>query len=352
MSGYSSKVGVACAPLESALKLLDSLGRPLHDLRVSVTDRCNFRCDYCMPREVFGRDYPFLKREQLLTFEEIERLARIFVGLGVEKIRLTGGEPLLRREVELLVEMLARITGIDLTLTTNGSLLAHKAHALKDAGLKRVSVSLDSLEDDVFAAMNGVDFPVELVLKGIEAANDVSLKPIKINMVVKRWLNESSLLPMARHFHHSGHILRFIEYMDVGNTNGWELKDVVPAAEIIETIHAELPLEPIEPNYHGEVAKRYRYLDGGGEIGLIASVTQAFCGDCTRARLSANGSLYTCLFAANGFDLGELLRNGASDREISQAIVNVWSHRDDRYSEIRSSETVGLPKVEMSFIGG
>jgi len=305
-----------------------------------------------MPREVFGRDYPFLKREQLLTFEEIERLARIFVGLGVEKIRLTGGEPLLRREVELLVEMLARITGIDLTLTTNGSLLAHKAHALKDAGLKRVSVSLDSLEDDVFAAMNGVDFPVELVLKGIEAANDVSLKPIKINMVVKRWLNESSLLPMARHFHHSGHILRFIEYMDVGNTNGWELKDVVPAAEIIETIHAELPLEPIEPNYHGEVAKRYRYLDGGGEIGLIASVTQAFCGDCTRARLSANGSLYTCLFAANGFDLGELLRNGASDREISQAIVNVWSHRDDRYSEIRSSETVGLPKVEMSFIGG
>jgi len=342
----------ARVPLEAAVKLLDTLGRPLHDLRISVTDHCNFRCGYCMPKEIFGVDYPFLTREQLLTFEEIERLARIFVGLGVDKIRLTGGEPLLRRDIELLVEMLARIPDIDLTMTTNGSLLAHKAHALKDAGLKRVSVSLDSLEDDIFAAMNGVDFPVEQVLNGIEAANAVGFKPLKINMVVKRGVNEDSLLPMAGYFHHSGHILRFIEYMDVGNTNGWRLEDVVPAAEIIETIHTELPLEPIEPNYHGEVAKRYRYLDGGGEIGIIASVTQAFCGDCTRARLSANGSLYTCLFAANGFDLGELLRNGASDSEISQAIANIWSQRDDRYSEIRSSETVGLPKVEMSFIGG
>ena len=342
----------ARVPLEAAVKQFDTRGRPLHDLRISVTDHCNFRCGYCMPKEVFGSDYPFLKREQLLTFEEVERLARIFVGLGVEKIRLTGGEPLLRRDIELLVEMLARIPDIDLTMTTNGSLLAHKAQALKDAGLKRVSVSLDSLENDVFTAMNGVDMPVEQVLKGIEAANAVGFNPLKINMVVKRGVNDGSLLPMARYFHHSGHILRFIEYMDVGNTNGWRLEDVVPAAEIIEIIHAELPLEPIEPNYHGEVAKRYRYLDGGGEIGIIASVTQAFCGDCTRARLSANGSVYTCLFAANGFDLRELLRGGANDREISQAIVTVWSQRDDRYSEIRSSETVGLPKVEMSFIGG
>jgi len=342
----------ARVPLEAAVKLLDTLGRPLHDLRISVTDHCNFRCGYCMPKEIFGSDYPFLKREQLLTFEEVERLARIFVGLGVDKIRLTGGEPLLRRDIELLVEMLARIPDIDLTMTTNGSLLAHKAQALKDAGLKRISVSLDSLENDVFTAMNGVDMPVEQVLKGIEAANAVGFNPLKINMVVKRGVNDGSLLPMARYFHHSGHILRFIEYMDVGNTNGWRLEDVVPAAEIIEIIHAELPLEPIEPNYHGEVAKRYRYLDGGGEIGIIASVTQAFCGDCTRARLSANGSVYTCLFAANGFDLRELLRGGANDREISQAIVAVWSQRDDRYSENRSSETVGLPKVEMSFIGG
>ena len=305
-----------------------------------------------MPKEIFGKDYPFLTREQLITFEETERLARIFVGLGVEKIRLTGGEPLLRRDIELLIQMLALIPDIDLTMSTNGSLLAPKAQALKNAGLKRLTVSLDSLEDDVFAAMNGVDMPAEQVLKGIEAANAVGFKPLKINMVVKRGVNEGSLLPMARYFRRSGHILRFIEYMDVGNTNGWRLEDVVPAAEIIETIHAELPLEPIEPNYHGEVAKRYRYLDGGGEIGIIASVTQAFCGDCTRARLSANGSLYTCLFAASGFDLKELLRNGASDYEISQAIVTVWSQRNDRYSEIRSSETVGLPKVEMSFIGG
>jgi GTP 3',8-cyclase len=342
----------ARVPLEAVVKQFDTLGRPLHDLRISVTDHCNFRCGYCMPKEVFGSDYPFLKHEQLLTFEEVERLARIFVGLGVEKIRLTGGEPLLRRDIELLIEMLARIPDIDLTMTTNGSLLANKAQALKDAGLKRVSVSLDSLENDVFTAMNGVDMPVEQVLRGIEAANAVGFKPLKINMVVKRGVNEASLLPMARYFHHSGHILRFIEYMDVGNTNGWRLEDVVPAAEIIETIHAELPLEPIESNYHGEVAQRYRYLDGGGEIGIIASVTQAFCGDCTRARLSVDGSLYTCLFAANGFDLRELLRGGANDREISHAIVTVWSQRDDRYSEIRSSETIGLPKVEMSFIGG
>ena len=342
----------ARVPSEAAVKQFDTLGRPLHDLRISVTDRCNFRCGYCMPKEIFGSDYPFLTREQLLTFEEVERLARIFVGLGVEKIRLTGGEPLLRHDIELLVEMLAGIPEIDLTMSTNGSLLARRAQALKDAGLKRLSISLDSLDDDVFAAMNNVNMPVEQVLKGIEAANAVGFNPLKINMVVKRGVNDGSLLPMAHYFHRSGHILRFIEYMDVGNTNGWRLEDVVPAAEIIETIHAELPLEPIEPNYHGEVAKRYRYLDGGGEIGIIASVTQAFCGDCTRARLSANGALYTCLFAADGFDLKGLLRGGANDHEISQAIVAVWSQRDDRYSEIRSSETVGLPKVEMSFIGG
>jgi cyclic pyranopterin phosphate synthase len=331
---------------------LDTLRRPLRDLRISVTDRCNFRCTYCMPKEVFGRDYEFLRREQLLTFEEIERLVGIFVAHGVEKVRLTGGEPLLRRELERLVAMLASVPGLDLTLTTNGALLPQKAQVLADAGLRRVTVSLDSLDGEVFMAMNDVDFPVERVLEGIEAAAAAGLSPVKVNMVVKRGTNEDSVVPMARYFHGSGHIVRFIEYMDVGATNGWRLDEVVPAAEIVAAIDAELPLEPLDPNYHGEVARRYRYRDGGGEIGVIASVTQPFCGDCTRVRLSADGTLYTCLFAARGHDLKSLLRSGASDAELSAAIRRIWTRRTDRYSELRSEETVDLPRVEMSYIGG
>jgi GTP 3',8-cyclase len=331
----------------------DTLGRPLRDLRISVTDRCNFRCVYCMPKEVFGRDYQFLPRSELLTYEEIERLCRIFVAHGVEKVRLTGGEPLVRRNLERLVAMLAAVPGLcDLTLTTNGSLLAGKARALKDAGLSRVTVSLDSLDNEVFTAMNDVDFPVERVLAGIEAAAAAGLGPVKINMVVRRGLNEESVLPMARYFRGTGMILRFIEYMDVGHTNGWRLDDVVPAAEIVDTIDAEMPLEPVEPNYPGEVANRWRYRDGSGEIGVISSVTQPFCGDCTRARLSAEGKLHTCLFAVRSHDLRALLRDGASDTELFDAIARIWRVRDDRYSEIRSAETVDLPKVEMSYIGG
>jgi GTP 3',8-cyclase len=330
----------------------DTLGRPVRDLRISVTDRCNFRCVYCMPKEVFGRDYRFLERRELLTFEEIDRAARIFAELGVNKIRLTGGEPLLRRQLERLVEMLAGIPGLDLTLTTNGSLLPQKASALADAGLRRVTVSLDSLDDEVFRAMNDVDFPVERVLAGIEAAAAAGLAPVKVNMVVKRGLNEDSVLPMARYFRGSGHILRFIEYMDVGHTNGWRLDDVVPAGEIVETIDAEHPLDPVAPNYAGEVARRYRYRDGRGEIGVIASVTKPFCGACTRARLSAEGRLFTCLFATKGFDVRALVRSGASDADLARALAAVWRSRDDRYSEIRSAETLDLPKVEMSYIGG
>ncbi len=332
--------------------LLDTLDRPLRDLRISVTDRCNFRCVYCMPKEVFGGDFQFLDRKELLTFEEITRLAGVFVAQGVQKIRITGGEPLVRRDLERLIAMLSPIPGVDLTLTTNGSLLAKKARALKDAGLQRVTVSLDSLDDAVFKAMNDVDFPVAKVLEGIEAAAAVGLAPVKINMVVKRGVNEHSIVPMARHFKGTGHILRFIEYMDVGHTNGWRLDDVVPAAEIISTLNTELPLEPLDPNYRGEVANRWRYRDGSGEVGVIASVTQAFCRDCTRARLSAEGSLYTCLFGIKGFDLRAMVRGGASDEEIAQAIGRVWRVRSDRYSEIRSEATVGLPKVEMSHIGG
>ena len=334
------------------MTVVDTLERPLRDLRISITDRCNFRCVYCMPKKIFGRDHPFLKRKELLSFEEIYHLARVFAALGVKKIRLTGGEPLMRRAVEQLIEMLARIPGLELTLTTNGSFLVQKAQALKDAGLRRVTVSLDSLDDDVFAAMNDVDFPVQRVLEGIEAAAAVGLTPVKINMVVKRGVNEKTMLPMARYFHGTGHVLRFIEYMDVGNTNGWLLGDVVPATEIIARIDAEMPLEPLEPNYRGEVSQRWRYRDGGGEIGVITSVTQPFCRDCTRARISAEGSLYTCLFAADGYDLRRLLRSGASDAEISQTIRSIWLSRDDRYSEIRSSRTTELPKVEMSYIGG
>jgi cyclic pyranopterin phosphate synthase len=332
--------------------VLDTLGRPVRDLRISVTDRCNFRCVYCMPKEIYGRGYQFLERRELLTFEEIERLSCVFASLGVEKIRLTGGEPLLRRELERLVEMLGAIPGIDLTLTTNGSLLPQKARVLADAGLRRVTVSLDSLDDQVFRAMNDVDVPVERVLAGIEAAAAAGLSPVKVNMVVKRGANEDSVLPMARYFRGSGHILRFIEYMDVGHTNGWRLDDVVSAAEIVAAIGAELPLEPIEPNYPGEVARRYRYRDGGGEIGVIASVTQPFCGACTRARLSAEGRLYTCLFATEGHDLRALLRGGASESDLAERIGRVWRARGDRYSELRSAETADLPKIEMSYIGG
>jgi GTP 3',8-cyclase len=334
------------------VSLRDSLSRPVRDLRISVTDRCNFRCVYCMPKEVFGHAYRFLDRRELLTFEEIERTARVFAGLGVEKVRLTGGEPLLRRELERLVEMLAAIPGLDLTLTTNGSLLPQKAQALADAGLGRVTVSLDSLDNEVFRGMNDVDFPVDRVLAGIEAAAAAGLAPVKINMVVKRGVNDESILPMARFFRGSGHILRFIEYMDVGHTNGWRLDDVVPATKIVETIGAEMQLEPLRPNYPGEVARRYRYRDGGGEIGVIASVTQPFCGACTRARLSAEGRLFTCLFATRGFDVRAILRGGATDSQVAEALSEVWRARADRYSEIRSAETLALPKVEMSYIGG
>jgi len=327
--------------------------RPLHDLRISVTDRCNFRCVYCMPKEVFGRDFQFLPSSQLLTFEEITRLARLFVGLGVEKIRLTGGEPLLRRDLDRLVGMLAAIDGVrDLTLTTNGSLLAQQAKALKAAGLNRVSVSLDSLDDAVFQAMNDVQFPVARVLAGIDAAEAAGLAPIKVNMVVKRGQNEDSILGMAQHFRHTGHVLRFIEYMDVGNSNGWRMDDVVPAREIIRIVDGAWPLEPIEPGYRGEVARRYRYRDGAGEIGVIGSVTQPFCGDCSRARLSAEGQLYTCLFAGLGHDLRALLRGGQSDAEIDAFLRVVWRRRADRYSELRTAATPSRPKVEMSHIGG
>ena len=331
---------------------LDTFKRPLRDLRVSVTDRCNFRCVYCMPKEVFGKDFQFLPRGEILSFEEIERLVRVFVGLGVQKVRLTGGEPLVRRNIERLVEMLAKVSDLDLTLTTNGALLASKARALRDAGLKRVTVSLDSLDDEVFKSMNDVDFPVARVLEGMDAAEAAGLAPLKVNMVVKRGLNESSVLPMARHFRGTGRILRFIEYMDVGSSNGWRLNDVVSAREIVATIDRELPLEPIGKNYPGEVAERWRYRDGSGEIGVIASVTQAFCADCTRARLSADGSLYTCLFATQGHDLRKLVRSDASDAEIADTVAAIWTSRDDRYSELRSAETVGLKKIEMSFIGG
>jgi cyclic pyranopterin phosphate synthase len=333
------------------VQVLDTFQRPLRDLRISVTDRCNFRCVYCMPKEVFGHDYRFLPRRELLTFEEIERVARIFVGLGVNKLRITGGEPLLRRDLEVLIGQLAALGDLDLTLTTNGSALAQKAQALADAGLTRVTVSLDSLDDEVFRAMNDVDFPVARVLAGIDAAAVAGL-PVKVNMVVKRGLNEHSVLEMARRFRGTGHTVRFIEFMDVGATNGWRLDDVVPAAEIVRTIGAELPLEPVEPGYRGEVAERYRYLDGAGEIGVIASVTQPFCGDCTRARISADGKLYTCLFAVRGHDLRAVLRAGATDGELDEAIRAVWGRRTDRYSELRTEETGALRKVEMSYIGG
>jgi cyclic pyranopterin phosphate synthase len=333
--------------------LTDTLGRPLRDLRISVTDRCNFRCRYCMPKEVFGRGYEFLRRREILSFEEIARVAAIFVGLGVEKIRLTGGEPTVRQDLPRLIEMLAAIPGLrDLTMTTNGSRLAQMAGALKEAGLRRITVSLDSLDDAVFRYMNDVDFPVARVLEGIEAARAVGLSPIKINVVVKKGVNDHTITDIARHFRGTGCTVRFIEFMDVGNNNGWRLDDVVPGAEIVQAIHREFPLEPVGRAYRGEVAGRYRYLDGAGEIGVITSVSQPFCADCTRMRLSADGKLYTCLFAAAGHDLRPLLRGGAADDELAAFIRGIWRARSDRYSELRSRNTPGLPKVEMSYIGG
>jgi cyclic pyranopterin phosphate synthase len=333
--------------------LTDVLGRPIHDLRISVTDRCDFRCVYCMPREVFGPGFQFLRRSELLTFEEIHRLVGVFAAHGVEKLRITGGEPLLRRDVERLVAMLAGVPGIeDIALTTNGSLLARKAQALHDAGLRRVNVSLDSVDDAVFRSMNDVDFPVDRVLEGIEAAAAAGLGPIKINTVVKRGLNDDGVLGMAERFRGTGHTLRLIEYMDVGNTNGWRMDDVVPAAELVAAIDARWPLEPLEPGYRGEVASRYRYLDGAGEIGVIASVTQPFCRDCSRARLSAEGKLYTCLFANLGHDLRGPVRDGLDDAGLAELIAGIWSRRGDRYSELRSRRTRSRAKVEMSHIGG
>jgi cyclic pyranopterin phosphate synthase len=333
---------------------VDTFNRPVRDLRISVTDRCNFRCTYCMPKEIFGPEYQFLTRAEKLSYEEIARVAAIFVGRGVNKLRLTGGEPLLRREVEKLVEMLAKIPGVeDLTLTTNASLLARKAEALRDAGLNRVTVSLDAVDDNTFKRMNDADFPVASVLDGISVASEVGLGPIKINAVIQRGVNEHAVVDLARQFRGSGHIVRFIEYMDVGTTNGWRLDDVAPAAEMIETLNAVYPVEPVAPNYPGEVARRYRYLDGGGEVGLIASVTQPFCGSCTRVRLSPDGSIFTCLFAGTGTDLKEPIRSGATDAELGSIIDAVWTKRSDRYSEIRSSQTVSIgQRVEMSYIGG
>jgi cyclic pyranopterin phosphate synthase len=331
---------------------IDRLGRPMRDLRISVTDRCNFRCRYCMPREVFGADFAFLPRSEILTFEEITRLARAFASLGVRKLRLTGGEPLLRNGLATLVEMLAGIDGIEIALTTNGSLLAQQARALRDGGLRRVTVSLDSLDEEVFRHMNDADFPVARVLEGIDAAAEAGFAPVKINAVIRRDVNDHTAVDLARHFKGSAHIVRFIEYMDVGSTNGWRLDEVVPGAEIVKMISAQMPLEPVDANYDGEVAQRWRYADGAGEIGVITSVTQPFCAGCTRARLSADGSLYTCLFATQGLDLRGLLRAGASDEVLAAAIAGTWSKRVDRYSELRTGETRGLPRIEMSYIGG
>jgi cyclic pyranopterin phosphate synthase len=364
---YAARVPHIPAHLSAPTGLVnDALGRPLRDLRISVTDRCNFRCSYCMPKEVFDKDYAFLPQSSLLSFQEITRLARIFVAHGVEKIRLTGGEPLLRRRVEVLIEMLANLRTpegkpLDITLTTNASLLAKKAQSLKDAGLQRVTVSLDGLDDAIFRRMNGVDFPVADVLKGIEAAQKVGLWPIKINMVVKRGVNDAEILPMVRHFRHSGAVLRFIEYMDVGASNGWRMDEVLSSKQVIEHINAEFPLTAIDPNYIGETAERWRYADGAGEIGVISSVTQAFCSDCTRVRMSTEGKLFLCLFASQGHDLRALLRGDCNDGQIAAAVSHIWQGRTDRYSELRAalpadsggahSKTL-LNRVEMSYIGG
>jgi GTP 3',8-cyclase len=337
--------------------LTDTLGRALRDLRISVTDRCNFRCTYCMPREIFGRDYEFLPRDQVLSFEEITRLARVFVDLGVEKLRITGGEPLVRRGLPDLIAMLAAIRRpdggkVDLTLTTNGSALRALARPLAEAGLRRVTVSLDSLDDEVFGRMNGIEFPVERVLDGIAAAVEAGLEPVKVNMVVRRGINESSVVPMAAWAREANVVLRFIEYMDVGHSNGWRLDEVVPAQELIEAIGAAWPVEPADPNYRGEVADRWRYRDGGGEFGVISSVTQPFCRDCTRARISAEGKLYTCLFAVDGHDARAVLRSGVPDEEVASFVRRIWAQRGDRYSELRSAATTTLPRIEMFAMGG
>ena len=361
---YASRIPAVPAHLTAPTGLLsDTLGRPLRDLRISVTDRCNFRCNYCMPSEIFDKDYAFLPQSSLLSFEEITRLAKIFVAHGVEKIRLTGGEPLLRKNLEVLIGMLARLQTpqgkpLDITLTTNGSLLARKAQALKDAGLRRVTVSLDALDDTIFRSMNDVDFPVADVLKGIEVAQKVGLAPIKVNMVVKRGTNDSQILPLARHFRHTGAVLRFIEYMDVGATNGWRMDEVLPSAQVIDHLQTEFPLVAIDPNYAGETAERWRYRDGGGEIGVISSVTQAFCGECNRARLSTEGKLFLCLFAHQGHDLRALLRGNYADDQIAAAVGPIWQARSDRYSELRAalppdaSSAGSAKRVEMSYIGG
>jgi GTP 3',8-cyclase len=359
---YAAPVPRIPQPLKAPIgQLIDRLGRPLRDLRISVTDRCNFRCSYCMPKEVFDRDYQFLPQASLLSFEEIARLVRIFVAHGVGKVRLTGGEPLLRRHLEQLVGLLAGLRStdgrpLDLTLTTNGSVLARKARALKEAGLTRVTVSLDALDDATFRRMNDVGFPVADVLAGIEAASAVGLGPIKVNMVVKRGTNDHEIVAMARHFRHSGIVLRFIEYMDVGATNGWRMDEVLPSSDVLSRLQCVWPLEPVEPSASGETAQRWRYLDGGGEIGLISSVTQAFCRECSRARLSTEGKLFMCLFATRGHDLRALLRGGRSDAEVSAALGDLWADRADRYSEQRAAQGAepgtGARRVEMHYIGG
>ncbi|HEX4332158.1 MAG TPA: GTP 3',8-cyclase MoaA [Usitatibacter sp.] len=334
-------------------RMADRRMRALHDLRISVTDRCNFRCTYCMPREVFGADYEFLPQGEILSFEEIVAMARIFHGLGTGKIRLTGGEPLMRKGIERLVAMLREaLPSVDLTLTTNGSALKAKAAALKAAGLDRVTVSLDSLDDATFRAMNDADFPVAKVLEGIDAAAAAGLSPVKVNMVVKRGVNDEQVVDMARRFKGTGHIVRFIEFMDVGSTNHWRMDDVIPSAQVVYRISEEFPIEPAEANYTGEVAERWRYRDGSGEFGVISSVTHAFCGTCTRARLSTDGQLFTCLFAQRGYDLKAMMRAGKSEDEIRAAIAAIWESRDDRYSEIRTAETARARKIEMSYIGG
>jgi cyclic pyranopterin phosphate synthase len=354
-------VSVPAQTIAATGLLGDALGRPLRDLRISVTDRCNFRCSYCMPKEIFDKDYQYLPHSALLTFEEITRVARLFVSHGVQKLRLTGGEPLLRKNLEILIEQLAALRTpeglpLDITLTTNGSLLRKKAAALKAAGLRRVTISLDGLDDAVFRAMNDVDFPVADVLDGIDAAREAGLGPIKVNMVVKRGTNDDQILPMARHFKGSGIVLRFIEYMDVGATNGWRMDEVLPSAEVVQRINRELPLVQLDPSAPGETAERWGYADGSGEIGVISSVTQAFCHDCNRARLSTEGQLYLCLFATHGHDLRPLIRGGASDDELASAIASIWQRRDDRYSELRASlppdQSTGQRRVEMSYIGG
>ncbi|MGB6105472.1 MAG: GTP 3',8-cyclase MoaA [Pusillimonas sp.] len=344
-------------PLIAGAPLLDARHRPLRDLRISVTDRCNFRCTYCMPREVFDSSYQFMPHSALLSFEEITRIAGVAVQLGVQKIRLTGGEPLLRKNIETLIEMLAQLRTpdglpVELTLTTNGTLLQKKALALKQAGLTRVSVSLDALDEPLFERMSDSQVSVGTVLRGIDEAARVGLAPVKVNMVVRKGMNDGQIVPMARHFRHSGHILRFIEFMDVGTTNGWNLDEVLTGAQILQRLAAEFPLEPVAAGYQGEVASRWRYTDQAGEIGLITSVSQPFCGSCTRARLSPEGKLFLCLFASQGHDLRALVRGGGSDAQITATLAGIWSGRDDRYSELRGQETAGQGKIEMSYIGG